>query len=50
MSIPVFIIMIIAIFVVGSVAGYFVYSKFVLKGKKPNKPNKKKKDDSTDEE
>ena len=50
MSIPVFIIMIIAIFVVGSVAGYFVYSKFVLKGKKPNKPNKKKKDDPTDEE
>ena len=50
MSIPVFIIMIIALFVVGSVAGYFVYSKFVLKGKKPNKPNKKKKDDSTDEE
>ncbi|WP_454969591.1 alpha-L-arabinofuranosidase C-terminal domain-containing protein [Eubacterium sp.] len=50
MSIPVFIIMIIAIFVVGSVAGYFVYSKFVLKGKKPNKPNKKKKNDPTDEE
>lgn len=50
MSIPVFIIMIIALFVVGSVAGYFVYSKFVLKGKKPNKPNKKKKDDPTDEE
>lgn len=50
MSIPVFIIMIIALFVVGSVAGYFVYSKFLLKGKKPNKPNKKKKDDSTDEE
>lgn len=50
MSIPVFIIMIIAIFVVGSVVGYFVYSKFVLKGKKPNKPNKKKKDDPTDEE
>lgn len=50
MSIPVFIIMIIALFVVGSVAGYFVYSKFVLKGKKPNKPNKKKKDDSTDED
>lgn len=50
MSIPVFIIMIIALFVVGSVAGYFAYSKFVLKGKKPNKPNKKKKDDSTDEE
>lgn len=50
MSIPVFIIMIIALFVVGSAAGYFVYSKFVLKGKKPNKPNKKKKDDPTDEE
>ena len=50
MSIPVFIIMIIALFVVGSVGGYFVYSKFVLKGKKPNKPNKKKKDDPTDEE
>lgn len=50
MSIPVFIIMIIAIFVVGSVVGYFVYSKFVLKGKKTNKPNKKKKDDPTDEE
>lgn len=50
MSIPVFIIMIIALFVVGSAAGYFVYSKFVLKGKKPNKPNKKEKDDPTDEE
>lgn len=50
MSIPVFIIMIIALFVVGSVAGYFVYSKFVLKGKKSNKPSKKKKDDPTDEE
>ena len=50
MSIPVFIIMIIALFVVGSAAGYFVYSKFVLKGKKPNKPNKKKKGDPTDEE
>ncbi len=49
MSIPVFIIMIIALFVVGSVGGYFVYSKFVLKGKKPNKPNKKKKEDNEDE-
>lgn len=50
MSIPVFIIMMIVLFVVGSVGGYFVYSKFVLKGQKPNKPNKKKKDDPTDEE
>lgn len=49
MSIPVFIIMMIALFVVGSVGGYFVYSKFVLKGKKPNKPNKKKKEDNDDE-
>lgn len=49
MSIPVFIIMIIALFVVGSVGGYFAYSKFVLKGKKPNKPNKKKKEDNDDE-
>ena len=36
---------VIVLFVVGSVGGYFAYSKFVLKGKKPNKPNKKKKDD-----
>lgn len=49
MSIPVFIIMMIALFVVGSVGGYFAYSKFVLKGKKPNKPNKKKKEDNDDE-
>lgn len=49
MSIPVFIIMMIALFVVGSVGGYFAYSKFVLKGKKPNKPNKKKKEENDDE-
>lgn len=50
MSVAGFIIMIIALFVVGSVGGYFVYSKFVLKGKKPTKQNKKQKEDKQDDE